>query len=266
MSIENLDKIFRPASIAVVGASERAGSVGAALMRNLVERGFAGRIHPINPKHRELWGFQAFPSIEEMDTAADLAVICTPITSTPAIIKECAYKGVGGAVIISAGGKEAGEEGRKLEADIRKAARHNGLRIIGPNCIGIISSRFKLNASFASQMPLTGKMAFISQSGAICTAILDLSVRENIGFSYFVSLGDMLDVDFGDMIDYLGGEPEVSSIVMYVESLTHFRKFMSAARAVSRVKPIIALKAGRTRAGSGRDRGAGLNAAAPARH
>jgi len=250
MSIENLDRIFRPNSIAVVGASERAGSVGAALMRNLTERGFAGRIHPINAKRREVWGLQAYPSIEEMDAAVDLAVICTPIASAPQIIKECAHKGVGGAVIISAGGKEAGKEGHKLEADIRQAAQHNGLRIIGPNCIGIISNRFKLNASFAGRMPLTGKMAFISQSGAICTAILDLSVQEKIGFSHFVSLGDMLDVDFGDMIDYLGGEPEVSSIVMYVESLTHFRKFMSAARAVSRVKPIIALKAGRTRAGA----------------
>ncbi len=152
--------------------------------------------------------------------------------------------------IISAGGKEIGEEGKKIEAAIKKEAENSNLRIIGPNCVGILGTRDKINASFAKTMPLPGKMAFISQSGAICTAILDLSLKEKIGFSHFVSLGDTLDVDFGDMIDYLGGERDVTSIVMYVESLTHFRKFMSAARAVSRLKPIIALKAGRTKAGS----------------
>jgi len=250
MTIENLDKIFQPDSVAVVGASERSGSVGNALMRNLIERGFAGKIYPINPNRKTIWNLPACPSISELKTAADLAVICTPIDMAPRIIKECADNGVGGAVIISAGGKEIGEEGQQQETAIRKAAVGSDLRIIGPNCVGIMSDRPRLNASFANQMPLLGKMAFISQSGAICTAILDLSIREKIGFSYFVSLGDMLDVDFGDMIDYLGGEPEVSSIVMYVESLTNFRKFMSAARAVSRVKPIIALKAGRTRAGA----------------
>jgi acetyltransferase len=250
MSVEKMDKIFQPDSIAVVGASEKEGSVGAALMHNLVGRGFAGNIFPINPNHNKICNLPTCPSIGELKTAVDLAIICTPIALTPQIVKECADVGVGGVVIISAGGKEIGKEGQKLETDISNAAEGTGLRIIGPNCVGIISNRSRLNASFAGQMPLAGQLAFISQSGAICTAILDLSLKENIGFSYFVSLGDMLDVDFGDMIDYLGGEPEVSSIVMYVESLTHFRKFMSAARAVSRVKPIIALKAGRTRAGA----------------
>jgi acetyltransferase len=250
MSVENLDKIFQPKSIAVVGASERKGSIGAALMHNLIKRGFAGDIFPINPKHKKLWEKSVCPSITDLGTAVDLAIIASPIMSAPQIVKECAIAGVGGAVIISAGGKEIGEEGKKIETAIKKEANASGLRIIGPNCVGIISSQSKLNASFANQMPLPGKMAFISQSGAICTAILDLSIKENIGFSYFVSLGDMLDVDFGDMIDYLGGERDVSSIVMYVESLSRFRKFMSAARAVSRVKPIIALKAGRTQAGA----------------
>lgn len=250
MSIIDLDKIFRPNSIAVVGASERAGSIGNALMRNLIEGGFSGKIYPINPNYQKIWDLQACPSIADLQSPVDLAVISTPIALVPQIVGQCADASVGGAVIISAGGKEIGEEGKKLEAAICQEAQRSGLRLIGPNCVGIISNRPRLNASFANQMPLAGKMAFISQSGAICTAILDLSIAENIGFSYFVSLGDMLDVDFGDMIDYLGGEPEVSSIVMYVESLTHFRKFMSAARAVSRVKPIIALKAGRTRAGA----------------
>ena len=250
MSIDNMDRIFRPESIAVVGASERKGSVGAALMHNLIERGFPGEIHPINPKHRKLWKLPACPSIKDLNAPVDLAVIATPITSAPQIVKECADAGVGGVVIISAGGKEIGKQGQQLETTIKKEAERSGLRIVGPNCLGIVSSRAKLNASFANQMPISGKMAFLSQSGAICSSILDLSIKENIGFSYFVSLGSMLDVDFGDMIDYLGGQPEVSSIVMYIESLTRFRNFMSAARAVSRVKPIIALKAGRSAAGA----------------
>ncbi len=250
MSVENLDKIFQPKSIAVVGASERKGSVGAALMHNLIERGFAGEIFAINPNHKKIGKLPACPSVRDLEVPVDLAIISTPITIVPQIVKDCVDVGVGGAVIISAGGKEIGEQGKKLEMAIQKEAGHSGIRIIGPNCVGIMSSRSKLNASFANQMPIAGKMAFISQSGAICTAILDLSIQENIGFSYFVSLGDMLDVDFGDMIDYLGGEADVGSIVMYVESLTNFRKFMSAARAVSRVKPIIVLKAGRTQAGA----------------
>jgi acetyltransferase len=250
MSIENLDKIFQPKSIAVVGASERKGSVGAALVQNLIVSGFAGEIFAINPKHKKIGKFPACPSVRDLEVPVDLAIISTPITSVPEIVKDCVDVGVGGAVIISAGGKEIGEQGKKLEMAIQKEAGHSGIRIIGPNCVGIMSGRSNLNASFANQMPIAGKMAFISQSGAICTAILDLSIKENIGFSYFVSLGDMLDVDFGDMIDYLGGEADVGSIVMYVESLTNFRKFMSAARAVSRVKPIIVLKAGRTQAGA----------------
>jgi len=250
MSIENMDKIFQPESIAVVGASERKGSVGAALMHNLIEHGFPGEVYPINPRHKKLWQRPACPSLKDLKTSVDLAVIATPIASAPHLIAECGDAGVGGAVIISAGGKEIGPEGRKLEASILGEAKRSGVRIIGPNCIGIVNSRAKLNASFASQMPPSGKMAFLSQSGAIFSSILDLSIKENIGFSYFVSLGSMLDIEFGDMIDYLGGQPEVSSIVMYIESLTRFRNFMSAARAVSRVKPIIALKAGRSAAGA----------------
>jgi acetyltransferase len=250
MSAENLDQIFHPNSIAVVGASERKGSIGNALMRNLIQGGYSGKIYPINPRRNKIMKIPAYPSIQDLEEPVDLVVISTPITTAPQIVRECADNGIRGVVIISAGGKEIGEAGKKIEADIQKEASRNGLRIIGPNCLGIVCSSSKLNASFASHMSLPGKMAFISQSGAICTAILDLSLKENIGFSYFVSLGSMLDVDFGDMIDYLGGDPKVSSIVMYVESLTRFRNFMSAARAVSRIKPIIALKTGRTKAGA----------------
>ncbi|UCD82287.1 MAG: bifunctional acetate--CoA ligase family protein/GNAT family N-acetyltransferase [Desulfobacterales bacterium] len=250
MGIENLDKIFRPKSIAIVGASERKKSIGSILMRNLIEGGFPGEIYPINPNHKTLWQRPACPSIKDLRNPIDLAVISMPIAAAVHAIKDCAEAGAGGVVIISAGGKEVGEKGKNVEAAIMQEASRTGLRVIGPNCAGIMSSRAKLNASFTNRMPLPGKMAFVSQSGALCTAILDLSVTENIGFSHFVSLGDMLDVDFGDMIDYLGGEPEVSSIVMYVEGLTRFRKFMSAARAVSTVKPIVALKAGKSQAGA----------------
>ena len=250
MSAINLDKIFHPQSIAVVGASQRSGSIGFALMRNLIQEGYPGKVYPINPRYKTIWKLEAFPSLLELESPVDLVIMAAPIASAPQTVRECKEKGAGGVVIISAGGKETGAKGRELESAIKNEAKDSGLRIIGPNCLGIVCSQAKLNASFASHMPLPGNMAFVSQSGAICTSVLDLSIKEQIGFSYFVSLGSMLDVDFGDIIDYLGGDYQVNSIIMYIESLSRFRNFMSAARAVSRVKPIIAVKAGRTQAGA----------------
>lgn len=250
MSVHNLERVFHPKSVAVIGASDRDSSVGYAIMRNLTGWGFAGSVYPVNPQRKTILGLPTVPSILDLGCPLDLAVIATPISTAPKLIGECARAGVGGAIIVSAGGKETGPEGLELESGIKNEADRGGLRIIGPNCLGIISCKSRLNASFAGKTPLPGKTAFLSQSGAICTAILDLSIKEHIGFSHFVSIGSMMDVDFGDLIDYLGGETDVSSIVMYVESLTNFRKFMSAARAVSRVKPIIVLKSGRTRAGA----------------
>ncbi len=250
MGIHNLERMFHPKSVAVIGASEREGSVGAAVMRNLTHWGFAGDIYPVNPLRERIFGLHSVPSILDLESAIDLVILATPITTAPPLVKECAKAGAAGVIVVSAGGKEAGAMGQSLETQIKREADGAGLRIIGPNCLGIICSQSNLNATFANKTPLPGEMALISQSGAICTAILDLSVKEQIGFSYFVSIGSMLDVDFGDLIDYLGGDPKVSSIVMYVESLTNFRKFMSAARAVSRVKPIVVLKSGRSRAGA----------------
>ena len=250
MAVFNLEHMFNPRTVAVVGATERKSSIGSAIMGNLIQGGFSGELFPVNPRREKVWGKPAWSSLRDLDDGPDLVVIATPMDSVLEIIGDCNTIGAKGVVIISSGGKEIGETGRSMERRIREEADKTGLRIIGPNCLGIMSSRSRLNASFASHTPLAGKMAFISQSGAICTAILDLSIKEKIGFSYFVSLGSMLDVDFGDVIDYIGGDPGVSSIVMYVESLTRFRNFMSAARAVSRVKPIIALKAGRTQAGA----------------
>jgi len=250
MTIYNLDKIFKPSSVAIVGASEKQGSIGHALVRNLQKGEYQGKIFPINAKHPVISGLTAYPLIGDTRQSVDLAVIATPMKTVPSIIGECVRAGVGGAIIISAGGKETGQKGREIEVEIKKEADKGGIRIIGPNCVGVISAAVNLYATFANQMPLPGKMAFISQSGAICSAILDFSLKEGIGFSHFVSIGSMLDVDFGDLINYLGNDPRVSSIVLYIESLTNIRKFMSAARAVSRLKPIVVLKAGKSGAGA----------------
>ncbi|GAB6095818.1 bifunctional acetate--CoA ligase family protein/GNAT family N-acetyltransferase [Desulfatiferula olefinivorans] len=250
MGIEYMDKIFKPRSVAVVGASNREGSVGYAIYRNLIQGGYEGPIYPVNARHRSVWNETAFESVSDIGRPVDLAVIVTPIATVPQIIRECGEAGVGGAVIISAGGKETGESGLQIEAQIRREAKNRNIRVIGPNCLGIYAAEHHLNANFAGHNPIAGKMAFISQSGAICTSVLDLGAKEHMGFRYFVSLGSMLDVEFGDMIDYVGADPEVSSIVMYIENLNRFRNFMSAARAVARVKPIIVFKAGRTRAGA----------------
>jgi acetyltransferase len=246
----NLNRILKPRHVAVVGASEKAGTIGSALMKNLIDGGFSGTLLPVNPKYKTIHGHESFGSVSALEALVDLAIIATPIHSVADIVNECVEKKVGGAIIISAGGKEVGEQGREIEEKIRQIAYGSGLRIVGPNCMGIIRPGANLNASFATEMPVAGNLAFISQSGAICSSILDLAFKERIGFSHFVSIGSMLDVDFGDMIDYLGNDPSAKSILLYIESLTNFRKFMSAARSVSRVKPIIVLKSGRSAAGA----------------
>ncbi len=246
----NLKRIFNPRQVAVVGASEKTGTIGNALMKNLVGGRFSGTVRPVNPNYQISHGQACVASVSALETGVDLAIIATPMPSVADIVGECVEKKVGGAVIISAGGKEVGEAGRKIEEKIRHIAKDGGLRIVGPNCMGIIRPGVNLNASFAAEMPVAGNLAFVSQSGAICTAILDLALKERIGFSHFVSIGSMLDVDFGDMIDYLGNDPSAKSILLYIENLTNFRKFMSAARSVSRIKPIIVLKSGRSPAGA----------------
>lgn len=250
MGLYHLDSFFEPDTIAVFGASEQKGSVGRAVMENLITGGFNKTIIPVNPGRRLVFDRKAVSDISGIDESLDLAVIATPINTVKNIVTQCVKKEVKAAVIMSAGGKEAGEEGRRIEKDIEEIARKGGLRIIGPNCLGIANPRQNLNASFAAHMPLKGNMAFVSQSGAICTAILGISLQERIGFSHFISIGSMIDLDFGDLIDFLGNEPNVSSILLYVENITNTRKFMSAARAVSRVKPIVLLKAGKSEAGA----------------
>ena len=250
MSVYNLDKIFEPAAMAVIGASDKKGSIGYALINNIQKGNYPGALFPINPKYTTLSGLKSYPSIAAVGRPIDLAVIATPMNTVPAIIGECVKAQVKGAIILSAGGKEIGQKGREIENEIETEAAKGDIRIIGPNCVGVISTHSELYATFANRMPLKGSMAFISQSGALIGAILDFSLKKQIGFSHFISVGAMLDADFGDLLDYLGNDPHVDSIVLYMEGLTHPRKFMSAARAVSRIKPIIALKSGRSVAGA----------------
>ena len=245
-----MEQFFDPKSIAVIGANDRQGSIGAALIDNLIQGGYSGTVIPVNPNHETVRGLKAYATITQVEPAPELAIIATPIATAPEIVRQCVRAGTQGVIIISAGGKELGEAGSFIEEQIQGAAEGSGMRIIGPNCMGVIRPGKNLNATFAGGMPAKGNLAVISQSGAICASILDRATLENTGFSHFVSIGSMLDVDFGDLIDYLGNDGSVKAILLYMENLTNPRKFMSAARSVSRIKPIIVLKAGKSKAGA----------------
>jgi acetyltransferase len=241
-----LDSIFAPKSVAVIGATETVGSVGRTIVWNLISSSFGGTIYPVNPKRSSILGIKAYPTLSAVPEVVDLIVVVTPAPSVPAIIKEAADIGVKSAIVISAGFKETGPEGVELERQIMEHARRGHMRIIGPNCLGVMSPTTGLNATFASTIARRGTVGFISQSGALCTAILDWSLRENVGFSSFVSIGSMLDVDWGDLIYYLGDDPHTKSIVIYMETIGNARGFLSAAREVALTKPIIVIKPGRT--------------------
>jgi acetyltransferase len=234
--------------VAVIGATETAGSVGRTLLSNLLATPFGGTVFPVNPKRASVLGVQSYPDIHSVPVRVDLAVVVTPAATVPGIIGECVAAGVPGALIISAGFKELGPPGAELERQIAEKAHAGNMRIIGPNCLGLMNPLTGLNATFAAGMARPGNVAFISQSGALCTAILDWSFRELVGFSAFVSIGSMLDVGWGDLIDYLGDDPRTQSIVLYMESVGDARAFLSAAREVALTKPIILIKAGRTEA------------------
>jgi acetyltransferase len=243
-----LDSILSPKTIAVIGATERKRSVGRTVMTNLVEGGFAGKIFPVNPIQESILGKKAYPNVAALPEVPDLAVIITPPKTVPGIIKECAVVGIHGVIIISAGFKEIGPEGAALEQQVLAEAKRGNIRIVGPNCLGVMVPGLKFNATFAADMARSGSVAFLSQSGALCTAILDWSLKENVGFSAFVSLGSMLDVGWGDLIYHLGDDPNTKSIVIYMESIGDARGFLSAAREVALTKPIIVIKPGRTEA------------------
>lgn len=245
-----LDKIFHPRTIAVIGASNERQTVGYALVNNLIGKGYNGTVYPVNLNEHSIQGVRCYHHIGEIEDDIDLAMIATPAGSVVQVVRECGQAGAGGVVIISAGFSEIGAQGQALSEQIMHLARRYGMRIIGPNCLGFINPSLSLNATFANQMALPGKIAFISQSGALCTAILDWAKKQNVGFSQFVSIGDMIDIGFHDLIDYFGSDPHTSSILIYMESLKDARRFMSAARAFARTKPILVLKAGKSKEGA----------------
>jgi len=246
MSVRNLEFLFKPKSIALIGASKKALSVGAVLAHNLFSAGFEGPVMPVNPKHRKIKGVCTYPDVANLPETPDLAVIATPPSTVPGIIAELGKRGTKAAVVITAGFGEIAEgQGQVLQQSLIEAAKRHQLRIIGPNCLGILVPGIGLNASFSHMSPKAGHLAFIAQSGAIVTSVVDWAASRGIGFSHLVSLGDKVDVDFGDMLDYLANDRETHAILLYIEAITDARKFMSAARAAARMKPVVVVKAGR---------------------
>ena len=242
MSIRHLDALFAPTSVAVFGASERPASVGGTVWHNLSSE-FTGRLYPVNPKYSELGGVRAYPGVKALPEAPDLAVICTPAATVAPLIAELGARGTRAAIVVTAGLDKAQKQA------MLDAARVHTLRILGPNCIGMLAPHLGLNASFSHIGAKPGELAFVSQSGALVTAMLDWAGSRGIGFSHFVSLGEHADIDFGDMLDFLGSDPKTRAILLYIESVEESHKFMSAARAAARNKPVIVVKAGRSAAG-----------------
>jgi acetyltransferase len=246
VSVRNLDKLFAPSRIAVVGAGTAPTNVGHVVLRNLLEAGYEGVVYPVNPKRESVHGVQAYASVSDTPAPPDLAVVCTPAPTVADIVDECGEAGVPTVAVLSAGFRESGEAGAALEREVaERAASYDGMRVLGPNCLGLMVPSLGLNASFGRSMPVDGHVAFITQSGALATSMVDWAQAEQIGFSHVISAGNMLDVDLGDLIDYLAQTPQARAIILYVEAITDPRKFMSAARAFTRSKPIVAYKAGR---------------------
>ncbi|MFI5303346.1 MAG: bifunctional acetate--CoA ligase family protein/GNAT family N-acetyltransferase [Nitrospiria bacterium] len=241
-----LNIFFSPKSVAVIGATETEGSVGKTVFKNLLQNPFKGFLYPVNLKRPTVMGVKAYSHVRKIPNTVELAVIVTPAQTVPGLIAECGDAGIRGAIVISAGFKETGIEGEELEKRIFREAQMCGIRIIGPNCLGVMRPSNGFNATFAPNMARPGKVAFISQSGALCTAILDWSLREEVGFSAFISVGSILDVGWGDLIDYLADDPETKSILIYMESIGNARTFLSAARELALTKPIIVIKTGYT--------------------
>ena len=240
----SIKAMFDPKTIALIGASEEAGAVGTAIMENLLASKDK-RIFPVNPQKKTAMGLECYPDITSISEHIDLAVIAIPAIKVPSIVEECGKAGVEGLIIVSAGFKETGEEGKRLEQQIIDIRKKYGIRIVGPNCIGVIRPNIGLNASFLKADPKSGNIAFISQSGALGGAILDWAINAHIGFSMFASLGSMIDMDFGDLIDFLGDDYHTRSIILYMESIGNAKKFMSSARGFAQNKPIIIVKPGR---------------------
>jgi acetyltransferase len=245
-----LDALFLPDSVAVIGATERPGTVGRTVVENLLHPSFEGKVYAVNSRHSQICGLKAYPNIRDIPGKVDLAVVATPAPTVPGIVGECVDAGAKSAVVISAGFKERGAEGVELERQIQEQLRRGAMRLIGPNCLGIMNPTIGLNATFAKDGPRPGNVAFLSQSGALLTAILDWGQLAQVGFSAIVSTGSMLDVGWGDLIYHFGDDPHTHSILLYMESVGNARSFLSAAREVALRKPVIVIKAGRSEAAS----------------
>ncbi|MFN2123010.1 MAG: bifunctional acetate--CoA ligase family protein/GNAT family N-acetyltransferase [Candidatus Promineifilaceae bacterium] len=241
-----LDVMFSPRSVAVIGASERPGSIGRTILTNLLESPYEGRVYAVNPEYRSVLGLPSYNHVGLIEEPIDLAVVATPGEVVPEVVRQCVDAGVKSAVLISAGFRETGARGAALEAAVLAEAKKGSIRLVGPNCMGIMNPYNGLNATFASRMALKGNVGFASQSGALFTAIVDWSIRENVGISSFISTGSMMDVDWGDLIYYFGDDPRTKSILIYMETIGDARSFMSAAREVALTKPIIVMKPGRS--------------------
>ena len=250
MNTHYLSSLFKPESVVLFGASDKQDSVGGVVFRNLLTSGFEGRIFAINPKRDEVQGQKAYSTLEEIDEAIDLAVVATPAKSIPGIVEECGEHGIKMMLILSAGFRETGAEGRRLEDRVTQLVKRHGIRLMGPNCLGIIRPDRGLNITFGNNNAQPGSLAFVSQSGAICTAILDWAEKNEIGFSAVVSTGIAADLDFGDYLDFLVSDPATKAILLYIEGINDARRFMSSLRAAARIKPVIALKVGRHAAGA----------------
>ena len=250
MDAHYLTALFTPRKIALFGASDRENSVGGVVFKNLLSSDYEGQIFAINPKHDTVQGVKAYKSLDEVNEAIDLAVVATPSTTIPGIVEACGEKGIKMMLILSAGFREIGEEGLRLEERVTTLVQRYGIRMMGPNCLGIIRPDKHLNITFGHTVAKPGNVAFVSQSGAICTAILDWAEKNDIGFSAVVSTGISADLDFGDYLDFLASDPLTKSILLYIEGIKDSRRFMSSLRAAARVKPVIALKVGRHAAGA----------------
>ena len=246
--MKNLDSIFHPKKIAVVGASDRKGSVGYGIFYNL-NSNFEGEVYPVNPKWEKVQGKKAYPSVKQIPGEIDLGVIAVPASIVPKVVRECGEKGIKGCIVITSGFGETGGEGKKREEEIKKIADEFDITLVGPNCLGVINTENNLNASFSAQMPKEGNIVILSQSGALGSAIIEWSLKQNIGIKSFVSVGSMLNVDFSDLIQYFGEDSKTGSIVIYMEEIKHGEKFIKAARKFVKKKPIVVLKAGRTEEG-----------------
>ena len=245
-----VEKLFNPKSIAVIGASRQEGKVGHSVLKNLLQYGYPGKIYPINPKAKEILRTKTYSTIFAVEGEIDLAVVAIPSQFVPSILKDCVSKKIGAVVIISAGFKESGKQGSQLERELVEIIKNSGIRVLGPNCLGIIDTASSLNASFAAGMPSPGNIAFFSQSGALCTAVLDWALGEDVGFSKFISLGNKADIDEVDLLLTLADDQETKVILGYLEGVSNGTRFMEVAKEVSRKKPVIIIKSGRTQAGA----------------